>query len=207
MYKVFFNDRRISLTDNRNITYKPPLELVENLNSQKDVKNWFLNFINSNLKDVLIFHPNIDEFFSKLFTPAFKMIYAAGGVVFKKGKMLVIFRNEKWDLPKGKIDKGESAEAAAIREVQEECGINRLEIVKELPSTFHIYQSPHKNSQGRWILKETFWFEMNYSGKGNGKPRTEENISEVRWMGKSELDEIISNTYENLKPVFMSYRD
>jgi len=207
MYKVFLNDRRIILTADRNITYNQSAEIIENLTTSKEVKNWFLYFVESSSNEVFIFHENVEVFFESIFKPAFKTIYAAGGVVFKNEKMLVIFRNEKWDLPKGKIDRGESTESAALREVQEECGITGHEIAKKMSSTFHIYQSPYKNSQGEWILKETFWFEMNYSGNDNGKPQTEENISEIRWIEKGELNEILSNTYENLKQVFLPYRD
>ncbi len=207
MYKVFFNDRRINFTSDRNITYNQSSEFIDDLNSSEEVKKWFLHFAKDNSNEVFIFHPNVALFFREVFIPTFKILCAAGGVVFKNKKMLVIFRNGKWDLPKGKIDKGESTESAALREVQEECGITGHEIVKKLDPTFHIYQSPYKNSLGEWILKETFWFEMKYSGKESGTPQVEENISEIKWIEKSELDKILFNTYENLKEIFLSYRD
>jgi len=207
MYKVFFNDRKITITSEANITINKSSEIIENISTKEDVKKWFLQFSNDDKHAVTIIHPNAERFWEDAFLPAFKFIRAAGGVVFKKGKMLVIFRNERWDLPKGKIDKNESIEAAAIREVQEECGINGHSIIRKLPSTFHIYLSNYKDSSGQWILKETFWFEMKYSGIENGIPQTEENITQIRWFSKNELGQVLSNTYENLKPVFLFYFD
>ena len=94
--------------------------------------------------------------------------------------MLFIFRNGVWDLPKGKVDKHETTHEAAIREVEEECGISHLQMVKKLPSTYHIYQSPYKKTMGKWILKETYWYEMKYVGHDEGIPQEEENITEIK---------------------------
>jgi ADP-ribose pyrophosphatase YjhB (NUDIX family) len=132
----------------------------------------------------------------------FKLIGAAGGVVKNsKGECLLIFRYEKWDLPKGKIETGESIKHAALREVQEECGIQEIEIVKELPFTFHTYVL-----KGEAILKKTHWFEMRYSGTGGGLiPQAEENITEARWMNKKEMRQAMENTYPLIKSVLESY--
>ena len=175
--------------------------------TKEDVKSWFQWFVQSDERQVCLAGNNPEHFWKLTFMSAFKVIYAAGGIVIRENKMLFIFRNEKWDLPKGKIDAGESPENAALREVEEECGISGHKIIKQLPSTFHIYLSPYKNSPGQWILKETFWFEMSYSGNANGKPQTEENISEIRWFEKNELDVVLKNTYENLKQIILLYRD
>lgn len=207
MYKVFFNDREISIGLKPNITLNQTGNTIDLLQSKADVKSWFQRFLQTDEKQVFLLCNEPEKFWKNSFMPAFKVIYAAGGVVVRENTMLFIFRNEKWDLPKGKIDAGESPEMAAIREVEEECGITGHKIVKQLPSTFHIYQSPYKNSMGKWILKETFWFEMAYSGAENGTPQTGENISEVCWFEKKELGEVLANTYENLKQVILLYRD
>jgi 8-oxo-dGTP pyrophosphatase MutT (NUDIX family) len=133
------------------------------------------------------------------------LIPAAGGVVIRDEKLLFIIRSGKWDLPKGKIDAGETAHEAAIREVKEECGIGGHQITKDLMSTYHIFKSSYKETYGQWILKETFWFEMSYSGIENGTPQIDENITKIRWFKRNELDEVVANTYENLKSVIMSY--
>ena len=205
MYKVFFNDREIVITSRRNAPFLKETMINENLNSVDEVKNWFLDFAVNQTHSSVLLHPSPEIFWNELFLPAFTQVPAAGGVVVRNEKLLFIFRNEKWDLPKGKIDNGETAKEAAIREVAEECGIDGHQITKGLPSTFHIYQSPYKKTLGQWILKETFWFEMSYSGSENGTPETKENITEIRWFAKNELAEVLANTYENLKSVILQY--
>ncbi len=207
MYKVFFNDREIIISQKADITLNKSVKTETNLRTSNDVKNWFLQFVQNDENKVFLLHESAEDFRENVFIPAFRFIAAAGGVVVRNNKILTIFRNEKWDLPKGKIDKGESAEEAAIREVQEECGISGHIIVKKLPSTYHIYQSPYKKSKGEWILKETFWFEMHYNGIDHGNPQTEENITEIRWFERNDLNEVFENTYENLKQILVLYCD
>ncbi len=148
----------------------------------------------------------MDEVFQN-FRSAFINVRAAGGVVLRNDALLFIFRNGKWDLPKGKIELGENPEHAALREVEEECGIRGHSIVKSLPSSYHIYQSPYPDTKGEWIFKETFWYEMQYSGEENGVPQNEEGITEVRWFPRTVLQPVLENTYENLKEIIQLYRD
>jgi 8-oxo-dGTP pyrophosphatase MutT (NUDIX family) len=135
---------------------------------------------------------------------AFRQLPAAGGVVRQNEKLLFIFRRNKWDLPKGKIDKGENTPQAALREVEEECGISGHRIVKPLLPTFHIY--PSEKTNGEWIFKETSWFEMDYSGDHPGKPESAEGITQIKWFHANELNEVWENTYENLKEIIKIYR-
>ncbi len=205
MYEVFFNDRKIVIAAEREITINQSINRGDNLTSVKAVKAWFLRFIAESRREVFLTHSSPEYFFETIFKPAFNQVPAAGGVVFRKSEMLFIFRNKKWDLPKGKIDAGETPREAALREVAEECGIAGHRIVKQLPSTFHIFISPYKESAGELIFKETFWFEMEYAGSENGTPQTEENILKVRWFKKNRLGEVLKNTYENLKPIIVLY--
>ncbi|HSO89034.1 MAG TPA: NUDIX domain-containing protein [Draconibacterium sp.] len=207
MYEVFWNDRKIVITHPGNIPIIKATVRFEQINSPDEVKDWFLDFTRSKNVSAVFSHPIPEEFWKDIFVPAFKPVPAAGGIVIRDEKLLFILRNGKWDLPKGKIDAGESAEEAALREVAEECGIKGHHIIKKLPSTFHIYQSPYSDSFGQWILKETHWFEMNYTGTKNGSPQTIENISEIRWFAKNELEEVLANTYENLKSVISIYKE
>jgi ADP-ribose pyrophosphatase YjhB (NUDIX family) len=207
MYEVFLNDRKIIITDTVNKLIVKDAEITKGLNTVSEVKNWFQEFTVSETKTAVLVHPSHEHFWKNIFLPVFKEVPAAGGVVIRENKLLLIFRNEKWDLPKGKIDKGETAQEAAIREVAEECGIIGHRIIKKLPPTFHIYVSPWKETFGLWILKETHWFEMNYSGTENGKPETGENITEIRWFAGNELNEVIANTYESLKQIIMVYQE
>jgi len=206
MYEVFFNDRKIIIATKGEITLNNSIEIVDYLLTKKDVKKWFLQFVDDNIQEVILLSSNPEKFFMNIFQPPFKLIPAAGGVVIRNNKLLFIFRNEKWDLPKGKIDAGETNWEAALREVEEECGISGHKIIKQLPSSFHIYKSPYKKPKGEWIFKETFWFEMEYSGAINGTPETEENITKIEWFAPGELEIPLSNTYSNLKQIISFYK-
>jgi len=205
MYEVFLNERKIVIAQPMNMPFIKALVKFENRTTVNEVKEWFLDFAKSKINPVLLSHPFPEKFWKELFLPVFVHVPAAGGIVIRNEKLLFIRRNEKWDLPKGKIDSGESAPEAALREVTEECGIKGHQIAGILPSTFHIYQSPYIDSFGKWILKETHWFEMVYKGSENGTPQTDENITEIRWFTRNELNEFFANTYENLKPVISLY--
>ena len=206
MYKVFFNEKLIVITDSSNITlFKTVPVKIESV-SKREINRIVESFIEGEENELVLVHPNPNFLFEK-FSLAFIPIQAAGGVVIREDKILFIYRNEKWDLPKGKIEPNETAEQAGIREVEEECGIESLKISKKLPSTFHIYRSPYKKTEGKLIFKETIWFEMIYEGMENGMPQTEEGITKVRWFSKKELKEILGNTYENLKQIIHLYCD
>ena len=205
MYEVFFNDRKIIIAAKGEITLNKSIKTVDNLLTQKDVKTWFLQFVDDNIQKVILLNSNPEKFFINIFQPIFTQIQAAGGVIIRNNRLLFIFRNEKWDLPKGKIEYGESEREAALREVEEECGISGHKIIKQLPASFHIYKSPYKKSRGEWIFKETFWFEMEYSGVGNGTPQTEENITEIKWFAPDDLEIPLTNTYANLKPLILEF--
>ncbi len=125
----------------------------------------------------------------------FKLIKAAGGIVFNtKGELLLIKRLGIWDLPKGKMEKHEDEPIAALREVQEECGLNFLKIVQALECTYHAYQL-----KGKWILKKTMWFLMDAYGDINVKPQLEEDITEVRWVNRNFILDPEFETYDSLK--------
>ena len=205
MYEVFFNDRKIIIVAKGEITLNKSTEIVDYLLTQKDVKKWFFRFVAGDIQEVFLLNDSPKEFFTEIFRPVFISIEAAGGVVIRNNKLLFIFRNEKWDLPKGKIDAGETNREAALREVEEECGISGHKIIKQLPSSFHIYKSSYKKSKGELIFKETFWFEMEYSGVENGTPQTEENITEIKWFAPDDLDIPLTNTYSNLKPLILEF--
>ncbi len=206
MYEVFFNEKKIVITHSGNTTFVKEEIITENLRTVEEVKKWFHDFTYSETRLAVILHPSPEVFRNDYFMRAFKPIQAAGGVVIRKNKILFILRNEKWDLPKGKTDRGETTGQAALREVAEECGITGHEITRQLPSTFHIYKSPYKELHGEWILKETHWFEMSYQGESDGQPEAGENITEIRWFAKNELGEVLENTYENLKSLISVFK-
>jgi len=191
MYKVFINEKRLILSSKpqdspKTLNYDGShsfdfaIDLLENTASQG------LN----------IYHSDVEELW-KDFKNYFKNIEAAGGVVINPDhKTLFIHRLGKWDLPKGKIEKGESKEVAAVREVEEECGIFNLELRDFINSTYHIYTE----RDGKKILKTTYWFEMFYSGNETPTPQIEEGINEVGWKDEAEIEsQILPSTFQNIK--------
>ena len=130
----------------------------------------------------------------------FKKIIAGGGVVQNKNKeLLFIFRNGKWDLPKGKLEKNENILECSVREVEEECGVNSLKVKTKLEKSFHMY------FQNQWILKETNWYLMTTEFNGELKGQTEEGIQLVKWISDVEIDDCLQNTYLNIKKVIQNY--
>jgi 8-oxo-dGTP pyrophosphatase MutT (NUDIX family) len=204
MYKVFLNDRLIEICTSENSKKNNLTVKFDESVTAFEIQNWFDDFIIQNSDKVRLVHPVPNQYF-KLFRSVFHEVPAAGGVVKSDDRLLFIYRKGKWDLPKGKIDKGETPQYAAMREVSEECGISGQHIIKQLPSTFHIYQSPYLKTKGQWIFKETFWFEMIYKGTDEILPQLEEGITQVKWIRKNELDEVLANTYENLKQIILLY--
>ena len=117
-----------------------------------------------------------------------------------KNEVLFIFRNNTWDLPKGKVEKGEGLAAAAIREVEEECGLNGPTITNELVSTYHTYET-----NGKKFLKRTCWYTMKYEKNHVLIPQIEEGITKVEWINKNQLEVCTDDTYESIKAVVLDF--
>jgi len=198
MYKVFFNDRKVFLIDDFLNYFQNNDGLFYRYQNRLELLD-LINFYNrlTKINALYLFHYNIEEL-RKSFRACFKNIDAAGGLVKNKnGEILIIKRRNKWDLPKGKVKKGESLHKASIREVSEECGIDNIEIVQPLISTYHTYLI-----EGRLVLKKTYWFEMLYTGNRAPTPQIKEDITEVKWFKKTKLDEVIKNTYQLILDIF-----
>lgn len=197
MYKVFVNEKRLTLS-------KYPADIEKNLRFEGfatlEIAVDLLQ--NTSCPEINVYGENIGDLWED-FTYMFKVVEAAGGVVTNKdGEVLFIRRMGKWDLPKGKIEKGESVEQAALREVEEETGISELILEEFINHTFHIYTE--KN--GEKILKTTYWFRMKFVGNQTPKPQTEEGISEVSWKGKNQiLGEVFPMTFKNIKLILNDY--
>ena len=128
------------------------------------------------------------------FCADYTLIEAAGGLVYNlDNQLLMIFRNGKWDLPKGKLEVGENIKECAIREVEEECEISGLSISKPLQDTYHVYELNEQK-----ILKRTYWFEMKTDFKGNLTPQTEEGITKVCWVNKEDIAQKLENSFGNI---------
>lgn len=125
------------------------------------------------------------------------IIKAAGGLVASaKGNYLFIFRNKKWDLPKGKVEKGEKMKEAALREVEEECGVKIWTNGEKLCKTYHVYTLGAKI-----VLKKTNWYSMTVKGEPKLVPQKEEGITKANWLDKAELEPVLANTYPSIMDV------
>ena len=196
MYQVYINERLLKFVG----TYDPigNAEMVIKLkgNEPKDYLKVLVNAFEENpqTESLVIQSENIDETWKK-FTSLYTILKAAGGVVINSqtNKLLMIFRNGKWDLPKGKIEAGEEADVAAVREVYEECGIGELKLSKQIKTSFHTY--PYKETV---ILKKTYWFLMSSTDISTPVPQLEEGIVEARWMDKAEVKKALKNAYSSI---------
>jgi len=193
MYKVFVNDCPIILTDNKKNAINFDLVNFENIQVDEIVGQIFQN----KLAGITLFCENLEDSWKK-FQSYFKIQKASGGkVINTNNEVLFIYRFDKWDLPKGKLENGESVSECAIREVEEECGITNLQIIKPLETTYHIYQE-----KGKTILKITYWFLMRTYFDGELTPQLEEGIEKVVFKNDAEVKSALENTYENIKLLF-----
>ena len=197
MYKVFVNDKPIILTDSLPKENKYKIYLFKNLIVSEILDKLTSNSVNG----ILIFCDNL-ELSKELFFKNFKIISAAGGLVLNpKKEVLFIYRNNIWDLPKGWVEKNENIETAAIREVEEECGIFNLKLIKPLTTTYHIY------NQNGITLKQTYWFLMTSDYNKELVPQIEEGITEVIFKNKKAANEALKNSYANIKLVYDTYKE
>ncbi|MEN8835360.1 MAG: NUDIX domain-containing protein, partial [Polaribacter sp.] len=168
--------------------------------SEINFKDVLLKLQDTSTLGIILIAANL-ELDWQLFIKNLKVIPAAGGLVLNDEKsVLFIYRNEVWDLPKGGIEKGESKEIAAIREVEEECGITNLSILKQLPTTYHIYDYKGLN------LKQTFWFLMHSNDTSALTPQLEEGITKVAFLNSKKIKSALLNTYTNIKLVYDAYK-
>lgn len=190
MYKVFYNEKALLFSDK-------PLENKKSLKfSNESIFDEALDLLkNTSLLEINFYYHNLEKLW-KEFKLHFDYLEAAGGVVRNKNdEILFIHRLGIWDLPKGKVEKGETTEIAAVREVEEECGIHDLILKDLITTTYHMYY------QGSLKLKATYWYAMEYWGDGIPTPQAEEGIGLAEWKKKEETQEIMGKTYENIQIV------
>lgn len=143
-----------------------------------------------------VISPEAEEVWHE-FTGDFELRTAAGGVVENAaGDTLMIYRNDRWDLPKGHLEEGESIEECALREVEEECGIGGLRIVAPIVSTLHTYEW-----DGRSVLKRTHWYRMRTDSTATPAPQTEEGITRAEWLAPAQVAEALRDTYPTIRNV------
>ncbi len=192
MYTIFKNDAAIILTDaaeskgpEETLSWAEVREygLMDKLERAPEGRLWIL-------------HDNLQVLWRE-FSDAFEVVEAAGGVVKNPaGDILFIYRKDRWDLPKGKVEPGETTVETARREVMEECGLADLQVLKYIATTYHIYEEKQKQ-----ILKHSHWYEM-FTRTIKLVPQTEEGISEAIWSDANTTERLLANTYPNIRLLF-----
>jgi len=193
MYKVFVNDKPLFLTNQVVKETDFQLFLLETV----DIEQLIVKMFNNKIKKAYLYYPDEKEILKKV-KEKIPVKKAGGGLVYNDlGQVLFIYRNGKWDLPKGGIEKGEEIEATAMREVEEETGVNKLTVTKKLQKTYHVFKR-----NGKYKLKITHWFEMQSDFEGTPQGQLEEGIEKVAWLNPEQIKEALKNSYENIKLLF-----
>lgn len=197
MYKVFVNEKKLLLS-------KQPKDLEKMLKFESfTTLEIALDLLqNTSLKELNVYGEEIGEIWEE-FKKLFRIIEAAGGIVNRpNGDILFIKRLGKWDLPKGKMEKGESREESAVREIEEETNLKNVELLDFINTTYHIYIERN----GDKVLKFTHWFEMNFEGEDTSKPQIEEGITEVAWKNTAQIEnEVFPSTFKNIKLIINEF--
>ena len=194
MYRLFCNNKTLECINffehcldveiDNSLCYSQVFE-----NTLDKIKNWL-----ENDEKKLIIDDVDNDILASVIKRIFRFAPAAGGLVVINNSIVAIERNGIPDLPKGHIEKGESPDVAAVREVQEETAISNLSIIKQLPSTQHCYML---NNQ--WTLKKTSWFLMKSDDEFKPKPQEEEGISKVFLLNKDNVNYFLENTYPSIR--------
>lgn len=197
MYKVFI--------ENREVNFSQANTLPEGISLKNDevrtYKKWLLPVVRKREEGSVInvICEDLEKEMSVFFKDH-KAINAAGGIVQRAGEYLFIKRHGLWDLPKGKVEKDETIEDAAVREVEEECGISGVQIKEHIMDTFHTYEM-----KGKQYLKRTYWYAMSYDGTTQTKPQKEEGITDVKWIDEEEMKKVLKNTYPSISKLIQFY--
>ena len=190
MYKVFVNDKPLFLTNTIAKETDFQLFLLESI----DIEQLIIKIFQNKVQKAYLYHPD-EKIILKMMKEKIPVCKAGGGLVYnKEGHVLFIFRNGKWDLPKGGMEKNEKIAATAIREVEEETGVGDLSISCDLQKTYHVFKR-----NGKYKLKITQWYEMQSTFEGPTIPQTKEGIEKAVWLNPEQIKEALNNSYENIK--------
>lgn len=203
--KIYFGDKPLFLCDEVDATLEPfrhhdDTVLIDEYSTHA-VKSMIHEMERPSIHAGIFVHSNVEEL-KKTFWKKFTIVQAAGGVVHtKKKEILMIFRRGKWDLPKGKLDPGETLEQCAIREVEEETGISGIVLKKPLLTTFHTY-----HESGKFMLKESHWYDMTIHTPQQLVPQLAENIQQAIWANEQKVNDCLNNTFPSIKDVVQYFR-
>jgi 8-oxo-dGTP pyrophosphatase MutT (NUDIX family) len=192
-YRIYINDNTLFIAD------RVPKQIakIQQIETEGfDFLTFYKNLKKGTKKDYVLVHKNPKELFQAI-KKKLTIIKAGGGLVANAdGDFLFIFRNKKWDLPKGKVEKDEKLKKTAIREVEEECGVKIEKREDLLCKTYHIYEL-----NGKVILKRTNWYKMNVKGVPKLIPQKEEGIDKAVWLSPNKLDMVVKNTFPSIMDV------
>ncbi len=197
MPTIYLAERQIKLISP---TETKPGTNVPEINPGQPFPFWdrFLSFLADSVEGELVFRSADPQWLFRFIASHFEPAEAAGGLVKnEQNQLLFIFRQGKWDLPKGHCEKNETVEETALREVEEECGIEQLKIICPLPTTYHVYEL----KKDRWIIKKTWWYLMHSSSRKKPRPQSSEQIESAQWFKKENLEKVFENTYGSVKEV------
>ncbi|WP_323788209.1 NUDIX hydrolase [Psychroserpens sp.] len=190
MYCVFVTDK--------------PIILTTQVSQERNFKNYLLSTVqigkvikelnSTSLKGIHLIGKKEETLIKKFLKKLPNVVAGGGKVINDKGEILFIYRNDKWDLPKGKTEGKETIEETALREVEEETGVSGLSITKPIETTYHIFKR-----NGKHKIKVTYWFEMITSYSGSLSPQENEGITKVAWLNKEESTKALENSYANIK--------
>lgn len=190
MYRIFVNDKPIILTTEVSPEHNFKNYLMSSVNIGKVIKE--LN--STSLEEVRIIGKKQETLIKKFLKKLPNVIAGGGKVINDNGEVLFIYRNDKWDLPKGKTEGKETIEETALREVEEETGVSGLSIVEPMETTYHIFKR-----NGKHKIKITYWFEMKSNYKGDLSPQENEGITKVVWLNQEEQIKALENSYANIR--------
>jgi len=204
VYKINHGEYNVYLSDNMTQcsvhTIKANKAVTYQFKSKKKFLNQFAKIDQTGIKNHIFYHDDVIELFNTI-KSQFQLIEAAGGLVLNElGEILFIYRNNKWDLPKGKAEPGELMEKTAVREVEEETGIKVWNLENHLMGTFHTYVQ-----NGKKMLKHNHWFVMSSKKTDQMVPQLEEGIELVEWISPHHLEKVYANCYRSIKDVIHHY--
>ncbi len=198
--KIYFDDRPLFLCDEIVGEIEPFVHhddaiFIDEMDSHT-IKSMIHEMQQPQVKAGVFFHTDLAKL-QKEFFKKFTVLVAGGGAVLSPdNKVLLIYRRGYWDLPKGKLDPGESIEDCALREVREETGLREVELVTPLLNTYHTY---HEGT--RFILKESVWFQMKASDTQPLKAQEEEDITAIKWASIPEARDLFPLMYPSVRDV------
>ncbi len=204
--KIYFGEKPVFLCDEidkelNEILHHPDAIFVDEI-STRAIKSLLHEIKKEEFHAGVLWYSDLDKL-QKAFFKNFTLIEAAGGIVQNNDKeMLFIFRLGKWDLPKGKMEKGEKPDDCAKREITEETGIKNLIVKKKAGETWHSY-----DEFGKHFLKLTHWYYMTCEDKQEPRPQLEENITAVKWVKTKDIAAPLKNTYPSIKDILESFFD